>query len=181
MESKSHQKVGGLAHAAVPPLQLGTAWTAGPQASGSSSAQPRSSQLEVVCEYDANMQAAGFDGWHGTPVRPLPPSERMSAVAWLFRWYSKRGTHFRRPPTPEDLQGAPPLPRTGLSGSRPLSSSARSGECDAPGPNCVPPHPRPVTADGTCAAGRQVSHELDPVMSCQEIVDMLEEWDVVPG
>ncbi|GIL59085.1 hypothetical protein Vafri_14033 [Volvox africanus] len=82
--------------------------------------------LEVVCMYDSNFQAANRQGQHGVPMR-VSSRTTIGPISYLYRWYCKRATKFRCPMAPEDLPDAPMLPPEESYRSVPAGSLTRGG------------------------------------------------------
>ncbi|MEW5298179.1 MAG: hypothetical protein WDW36_001331 [Sanguina aurantia] len=114
---------------------------------------PVSADVEVVCQYDARFQKGGVSGQLGRMLRP-PTSGPVGPLAYLFRWYCKRATTFAGTPSPAGLTDSPAMP---------------------PKDMLLPADPQALPK-----GGRHLSRELDPVMNCDELLEMLEEFEYVP-
>ncbi|GLC64025.1 hypothetical protein PLESTF_000110300 [Pleodorina starrii] len=106
-------------------------------------------ELEVVCLYDSNFQAANRQGQHGVPLR-VPARAHIGPISYLYRWYCKRATQFRTPVAPADLPDAPAMPpteepwrRAGSGGGGGSGSATRGG--------------RPASAGSVAAAAAAAS------------------------
>ncbi|MEW5309185.1 MAG: hypothetical protein WDW38_001090 [Sanguina aurantia] len=118
---------------------------------------PVSADVEVVCQYDARFQKGGVSGQLGRMLRP-PTSGPVGPLAYLFSTVSPQQQHslclHPTTRTHHQLEAHRPCPRKDM---------------------LLPADPQALPK-----GGRHLSRELDPVMNCDELLEMLEEFEYVP-